>query len=236
MKFDPGDLKAVLSERNVDALHHANTVATAASFLRSGKLLSRQRVEQLRLPQTAQKSDDLDKQFGIWDEVFVDSVDIHQRAGNRNFYGPVLFRINLNVLDRKEIQWVSITKKNPTNWKKDGEANAARWFIDLDEVKRDFVRGEFGQMIVLRCQNGELDISRTLEALVLDDPTISVKPNVDLYSFGLGALCLARVVGNLADFPIEKRSCPKQCLCGSFYRNTQKRGKVRKLFDPRETS
>ena len=49
---------------------------------------SRGYVEDRRLPQTPQYSDDADKQLGIWSDVFTDGVDIHARGSIRN-YGPV---------------------------------------------------------------------------------------------------------------------------------------------------
>lgn len=233
MKLDPGELKGILSDRRIEVLHHANTVATAATFLRLGKLMSRGRVEHLGLPQTVQASDEIDKEFGVWDLVFTDSVDIHQRAKKRNVYGPVLFELDLDVLDEADINWVGVTKKNPTKWEAD-EDPAERWFTEVEEVRQDLVKGRFDQMIVFNCEDGELDIRSSLRRIVLDDPETIVKGKIDLFSLGLGALGMARVVGDMTEIIVRKRTCHETCTCGGFYRNTQFRDQVMKLFDPRE--
>jgi hypothetical protein len=70
----------VLQKRGVQALYHVNTVRTAISFLKSGGLLSRERGE--KLGQTSQYTDDKDKQLGLWDKVFVDTLNIHTRLAH----------------------------------------------------------------------------------------------------------------------------------------------------------
>ena len=233
MNLDPAELKDFFERKGISKLHHANTVATAANFLRSAKLMSRGRVEELGLPQTPQTSDAIDKQYDVWGSIFADSVDIHQRAKTRNLYGPVLLHLSLAVLDRPEIEAIGITKKNPTKWT-EGEDVSERWFADQDEVETDFVKGRFDQMIVFRCTDGELDISDCLELVTLDEPDVVVRGDIDLFSLGLGALGMARVVGGTTDVPIRKRKCHAKCQCGGYYRNTHFRDNVMKLFDPRE--
>lgn len=80
-----------LSEKGVTELHHANSVATACQFIRAGSLLSRGSVERLGVAQTPQASDEADRRYSIWFDVFLDSVDIHKRASRANVYGPVMF-------------------------------------------------------------------------------------------------------------------------------------------------
>ncbi len=233
MNLDPSELKDFFKRKRIDTLHHANTVATASNFLRSAKLMSRGRVEQLGLPQTPQTSDAIDKQYGVWDSIFTDSVDIHQRAKKRNVYGPVLLHLSLDILDRPEIESVGITKKNPTKWV-EGEDVSERWFADQAEVESDFMKGRFDQMIVFQCAHGELDISDCLDLVMLDEPDLIVRGQIDLYSLGLGALGMARIVGGTTGVPIQKRKCHAKCTCGGSYRNTRIRDNVMKLFDPRE--
>ena len=94
-----------LASKGVGEIHHANSVITACQFLRQGSLMSRGNIERKGLFQTAQKSDDLDKKYGIWFDVFVDSVDIHDRAKRANAYGPVMF-----VFDAKLIEKVTVNR------------------------------------------------------------------------------------------------------------------------------
>ena len=76
------EVYAVLRQIGVTQLHHANTVTTSCTFLEQGGLASRGFVEDRHLSQTAQPaSDEIDKRYGIWHDVFLDHVDIHYRAG-----------------------------------------------------------------------------------------------------------------------------------------------------------
>ncbi len=86
----PRRLRNFLLERGVTEVFHANSVATSCHFIRENSLLSRGTVERLGLKQTSQYTDNADKKYSIWFDVFVDTVDIHQRASRRNQYGPVL--------------------------------------------------------------------------------------------------------------------------------------------------
>lgn len=78
MEISRGDLSAVLRNNRVWLLYHENTVVTSVNFLREGALLSRAEVERRGLYQSPQpKSDKKDKRYGVWDDVFTDTVDIH---------------------------------------------------------------------------------------------------------------------------------------------------------------
>ena len=52
------EIKSILKEKEVKHLYHANTVATACTFLENGGLLSRGYVEDHDLFQTSQMSDE----------------------------------------------------------------------------------------------------------------------------------------------------------------------------------
>lgn len=77
MRLDPQEVRRVLAARGVESLHHANTVRTAGTFLRAGGLMSRGAVEDLGLDQTPQGSDEADRRYEVWYDIFLDRVDIH---------------------------------------------------------------------------------------------------------------------------------------------------------------
>lgn len=62
-------LQALL-EKGVEEIYHANSVLTSCEFLRHGALLSRGSIEALKLRQTPQKSDLIDKRYHIWNDIF----------------------------------------------------------------------------------------------------------------------------------------------------------------------
>ncbi len=65
------DLKQVLLNKNVNHLYHANSVATACTFLENGGLLSRGLVEKLNLYQTPQESNEQDKKMDVFNDIFL---------------------------------------------------------------------------------------------------------------------------------------------------------------------
>ncbi|MCR5637474.1 MAG: hypothetical protein K6F97_01305, partial [Lachnospiraceae bacterium] len=74
-----------------DRLFHANSVKTSINFIRRMALFSRKFGEERNL-QTVQNSDVIDKEFGVWNDIFFDNVDIPYKSGNNvSAYGPVMF-------------------------------------------------------------------------------------------------------------------------------------------------
>jgi hypothetical protein len=217
----------LLIDRGIDELHHANSVATSCLFLRENSLLSRGTVERRGLKQTPQVSDGMDKRYSIWYDIFLDTVDIHSRARRFNEYGPVTFVIDTDLIDDTLTGKIWVTKENPTRWA--GKRENQRWFQDVDELKEGFHKGTFGNMIVLRHCGGELPLSKFLKKIILDDPNLLTKKDVDYYSMGLGALRGAMAQSGIK-VPIERRSCSRSCTCETNYGKDWKR--TLRMFDP----
>lgn len=217
-----------LTEKGVTELHHVNSIATACQFIRSKALMSRGIVERNGLTQTPQESDDVDRRYSIWFDLFLDSVDIHARANRANVYGPVLFVFDIALINKNQTGRIWLTKLNPTKWA--GKPDDERWFQDKDDLEQNFVRGRFDQMIVLRHCGGSIPFGRHLKKIVLDDPKCQTQEDVDIYSMGVGALRLAMQDANI-DVPIERRECQARCACTDFWRADNDR--LFKMFDPK---
>lgn len=57
---------------------------------------------------TSQSSDDIDKKYDVWNDIFFDLVDLHGYFPRQNLYAPVCFKLsNEFLLD---------TKNNPIYW------------------------------------------------------------------------------------------------------------------------
>lgn len=217
-----------LMDEEIDELHHANSVATACQFLRSRSLMSRGTVERLGITQTPQSSDDLDKRYGIWFDVFADSVDIHNRARRANAYGPVMFVFDTELINRSYTGRIWVTKLNPTKWA--GKSEKQRWFQDKEDLKDNLTKGTFDQMLVFRHCGGELPFKKFLKRIVLDNPQRTTDEDVDLYSMAVGALRLAMSDSGL-DIPIERRVCRAGCKCNDNYGEDDER--LYMMFDPK---
>jgi hypothetical protein len=216
MELNSKEIHKSLKSKNINTLHHANTVQTACIFLQNGRLLSRGTVDERRIEQTAQKSDAIDLKYGIWYDIFLDSVDIHERAGRRNLYGPVLFRFNLDVLLENWLPSVWITKKNPTLWK-DSDTHSDRYFQSVDEFHNTYKKGNFNSMFMLRHAGGVLRLLPHLKDIVVDDPALEYQEGVDVYSQTVGALNVSAWQGGIKDLKIVKRKCSPDCQCGEQY-------------------
>ncbi len=208
-----------LVAKGVENIHHANTVLTACQFLRVKALLSRGTVESRGLKQTSQYSDKLDKRYSMWFDVFTDSVDIHARAGTENRYGPVLFVFDVSMIERAYTGRIWVTKLNPTKWR--GRSKKERWFQSSDDLNDNFSYGTFDHMIVFRHCGGELPFRGFLREIILDNPEMETKEDVDLFSAAYGALRLAMTDSGL-DVPIRKRECATGCQCKRNYRRARK--------------
>lgn len=227
MDLPPTKTFATLKAAGVKHLHHANSVITSCQFLRRGALLSRGSIERHKLYQTAQKSDEDDQKFGLWYDVFTDSVDIHQRASQANLYGPVLFVLDLAVVEAENEGRIWITKTNPIYWAK--KKRAERWFASTEEVKSTFTYGSFGQMIVFRHGGGEIPIRKSLKKIILDDPKVKAG-ELDYWSMAYGALKLSMAEGRI-DVPIIKRVCAASCKCRGMY--SQNLTRTTKMYLPK---
>lgn len=217
-----------LSEKGVTELHHANSVATACQFIRTGSLLSRGSVERLGVTQTPQASDEADRRYSIWFDVFLDSVDIHKRASRANAYGPVLFVFDINIINANGTGRIWVTKLNPTKWA--GKSDGQRWFKNRNDLEENFVKGRFDQMLVLRHCGGALPFGKHLKKIILDDPQRKTEHDVDLYSMSVGALRLAMQDAKI-DVPIQRRNCVEGCTCEEDWGGDDER--LFQMFDPK---
>ena len=125
--LDGNSLVEFLKERGFSTLCHVNTTATALTFLRNGGLLSRQYVEEHPETcfQTIQKSDAKDKEFGIFNDIFFDVMNIWENS-EVCFYGPVVFEYSVDVL--MGMDNVCVTRTNPQNWDSDD------FYSTIDEI------------------------------------------------------------------------------------------------------
>lgn len=199
----------VLRRKRVTELHHANTVTTSCTFLQLGGLASRGHVEGKGLSQTPQYTDAADKQFGIWNDIFVDSVDIHERASRRNCYGPVLFVLDAAIIDHLPPgSEVVVMKKNPTKWVV-GEPDERRYFSGVHDLDENFSKGEFDHMIVIRGGDGLLPFQSFVKHILVDDPGRCLTSGQQAIEWAEGRLKAA--------FP-KTSGCPpinrRACLCG----------------------
>jgi len=148
------EIKQVLIDKGVSHLYHANTVGTTVTFLRNGGLFSRGAVEDNGLYQTRQVTDESDKGFKIYYDIFFDSVDIHERANNLNDYGPVTFVYSLDLIDKLPRNSIKITKINPIRWENSmsEEEKYDGFYAVITNLE-----GEVGEILKINRQRWEIE-------------------------------------------------------------------------------
>ncbi|MBD1861371.1 MULTISPECIES: hypothetical protein [Trichocoleus] len=229
MELDARRILEILQDKGVENLYHANTVQTACTFLQSGRLMARGVVKEMGLHQTSQNSDKIDKKYNIWFDLFLDSVDIHDRIKRRNEYGPALFVFDLEALEQDWLPSLWVTKSNPIQWK-DNERLTDRYFSSEDEFKQEHRYGEFKQMLVLRHCGGILPLDPYLKKVYLDNPQKKLG-TVDLYSQAVGALKVSARISGMKNLIIQPYPCKPKCSCVSEYEKLSK-SKLKKFFAP----
>ncbi len=219
MILDSNRILQILLNKGVDTFFHANTVRTSCTFLADGHLLSRQNAVGRGLAQTTQGSDDKDQKFGVFDDIFLDGVDIHERGGKRrapNEYGPVLFMLDIrSVLTDPLVQGaLRITRDNPYYWTQD-QTDAQRYFTSAEEFDQSYRRGDFFRMLTFRISGGRLPLAAHLRQIRLDDPRI---PNNSSGEFDAAYAALQEAAArSRTDVRIERRQCQEGCVCLQNY-------------------
>lgn len=205
------EVVAFLQRLGINFIYHANSVCTANTQLKLGGLASRAYVEQNRLPQSSQITDSLDKILGVWNDIFTDSVDIHNRIRDRNKYGPVLFKLDVNILTNIPTgSRILITKSNPSKWKNE-TSFSDRYFTNLHELQSQFSPGNFDQMITISHCN-ILPFNNYLNGILLDDPINSLNPS-QIFNNAQTKL----MNGVSLRVAISRRPCQNACKCFKSY-------------------
>lgn len=206
----PAEVYDVAQKKGMSHFFHANSLATSISLLKLNSLASRKHVESSGLAQTEQYTDDLDKSLGVWNDVFLDTVDIHRRASRRNNYGPVLF-----VFDSKIIlsaSGVRITKTNPSKWQINTPIEQ-RYFTSIAELDTNWIAGNFDQMITLQTPNGAIPLDRNFLSVIIDDPATGDTPSEDY-------IAAEEEVSKLTNRTITRRQCTSWCKCKENYQDS----------------
>lgn len=175
MKLNPEKIHKILKSQNILYLYHANTVSTSCTYIEQGGLLSRGAVEAKGLYQTFQTSDGDDKRFRVWDDIFLDTVDLHKWFNRDNHYGPVLFKFSIDILLKKDLPELWITQNNPIHW--NGNMTLEERYIQSEEdFERIITTVPYNErqhkMFTLRSTHDVFPFDDTLLEIIIDDPQI----------------------------------------------------------------
>ncbi|RXT69847.1 hypothetical protein B1F71_04455 [Pseudomonas syringae] len=200
----------VALKKGISNIYHANSLATSISFLKLNSLASRKHVASSGLAQTAQYTDSSDKELNVWDDIFLDTVDIHKRASNRNNYGPILFIFNISII--LSATGALITKTNPSKWNT-SKKNEDRYFTNAKELEAGWDIGNFDQMITLQTTNGTIPLDENFLSILIDDPVAGEFPSKDF-------MRVQESISNFTNRQITRRQCAPWCKCKKDYQES----------------
>lgn len=214
MKLNNRELYDLFEEKGVEKLFHANTVATSITFLEEGGLLSRDWIERNERYQTPQSSDDIDKLFDVFDDVFLDTADLHKHFSRQNHYGPVLFQFGLELLLDESLEfWV--TKDNPIYWAKNSEPSDYYFKNVMELSSRWGTYEKQRKMLTIRKPNNAI-LFNYLEEIVLDNPKVLIHDDVSLRKESRKALNRAVSGNEELKSKLAWRECG-YCFCTDNY-------------------
>ncbi|WP_038905384.1 hypothetical protein [Dickeya zeae] len=214
MKIDNLQLHSFLRSQNIKNFHHANTVLTAISFIRHGGLISRGDIERLGAFQTKQESDPEDKQYDVWHDVFLDTVDLHGFFPRQNIYGPVLFKFNIDFLLHEDLD-IWITKTNPMFWLPNMGSDE-RYFQGMPDVITNWNNFDRQRKMITIRKPYYPVIFNYLEEIILDDPGVQIYDETILYDVAHESLNIALNDVQLPLTLLKKRDCIR-CFCHENY-------------------
>ncbi|MUK79140.1 hypothetical protein GNP84_19905 [Aliivibrio fischeri] len=233
MKLNNIALHEFFREKSITHLHHANTVATSISFILSGGLLSRGDIERRSLTQTIQASDDEDKEFNVWDDVFLDTADLHGYFPRQNLYGPVLFKLNIAFLLEDNVD-VWITKDNPMYWTS-SVSTEDRYFQSVDELRAKWNQYDRQKKMITIRKPGRPVLFSSLEEITIDDPRIQIYGDTHVANEMIKALSSAIQHQPELQGKIKLREC-NGCYCRNNYLYQVSTEQSARLFLPKEHS
>jgi hypothetical protein len=234
MRLNSFSLHNELRSKGISHFFHANTVATAISFILAGGLLSRGDVERRSIFQTPQRSDFKDRTVDVWDDVFLDTVDLHLKFGRQNKYGPVTFEINIDFLLKDDLD-VWVTRDNPENWS-DRLSADEKYFQDVSELVSawDDPKSE-RRMITIRKPASPVLFS-FVDGIIFDYFEGNVFEHLGLHAGRVVEHSLYAATETYRSLRplVRKRTCSSNCFCAKNYKNELSDQQRARLFCPKD--
>ena len=228
MKLDNKELFQLYQDKEINYFYHANTVRTSRTFIDQGGLLSRGAVEDKKLNQTAQSSDDIDKLFGVWSDIFLDTTDLHTYFGRQNYYGPVLFKFSIDFLNEENYE-IWVTKDNPINWNQDMDDNE-KFFTSVEELRSEWNNYQRQRKMTIIKNNSEPVLFEYIKDVIVDNPAVKDPGrNIVYFNQAVSDLKESLKINPPLKNKFSTRKC-SGCFCRSNYLHQHSIQELNQLF------
>lgn len=231
MRLNNKELYEFFVEKEIPTLYHANTVTTSITYIEQYGLLSRGAVDKMGLTQTSQNSDEIDKVLNVWNDVFLDTIDLHSFFPRQNYYGPVLFEFDRELIKDEQFE-IWITKNNPINWKKEME-DSDRYFINIQDLREKWETiPRQRKMITIRNSFSPILFNYARRVIVDDPKRTLIEDGKKLHVFNQSVKNIKEVLS--PEHPLKgkfmTRNCQGFCYCTSNYLYQHSATDIKKLF------
>ncbi len=230
MKLNNTDLYNFFVEKEILALYHANTVGTSITYFQQQGLMSRSLVEDHRLFQTPQSSDNIDKVLGVWSDIFLDTADLHSFFGRENHYGPILFELDRDLVKDPNFE-IWITKNNPIYWSSDTSIED-RYFQSVEELRELWgTIGRQRKMVTIKNTKSPI-LFNYIRRIIVDDPKVEINENGQKnYVFNTAVNKIKEIIND--SHPLKGKFSTRvcsNCWCTSNYLNQRSPSDLKRLF------
>lgn len=175
MRLNNKQLYELLSEKNIFYLHHANTLSTSLTYIEQKGLMSRGAVEDKNLFQTILSSDERDKVFCVWYDIFLDSLDLHGHFPRQNHYGPILFTFSTQLILNTDYH-IWVTKDNPIYWN-ERMTKEEKYFTSVEELRSKWDHYEIQKKMFTIKNVLSPVLFEHLDSVKVDDPDVKIVEN-----------------------------------------------------------
>ena len=232
LEVSPIELYRFLDSKKYNYFYHANTIRTSCSLIESNGLLSRGEMESRSLPMSPQSSDEIDKKFDVWNDIFFDLLDLHGYFPRQNYYGPVCFKMSKEFLLDKDLQNICITKNNPIYWK-DKMSLEEKYYSSVDEYISEFesnMRNKVIQTKMFTIHNTSkiIPFNKYLVEILLDNPPLRLG-ELSLFNVARQELLTSLENARMNPHILKVRTC-LNCLCIHNYLNKKGRENLKRMI------
>lgn len=229
--ISPAELHNFLKSKGVKYLYCAASVKDACSMINCGTLMSKRQLNFKKLSTTEPTDAELEKAVSLWNKISFYTCDLHGYFTRQNKFGPVCFVINIDFLLDVNERDISISKRNPVNWKKGLKKNRL-YYSSVTEFAEHFdfflpQRIAHKNIILLRDKKSTVDLNKYLVEIIIDKPAHRHL----LFTKAKKALMLALEASGIAHIPLKIRECKEFCFCEENY-GKMPINEIEKLFLP----
>lgn len=229
--ISPAEMHKFLKSKGVEYLYFSTTVKNACSMIRSDSLMSLRLLSLNELPMTPIDNVLSYKQSNMWNKVPLYLCNLHGYFTRQNRNGPVNLKISVDFLLDIHARDLSVSKRNPLNWKSNLTKNNI-CYSSVEEFSKTFdtlynERKIHKTIFLIRDKNSQIRLSKYLCEISLD----YLHDRHLLYKKSEKALKEVLNQSNLNNIPFNTLKCNNFCFCQTNY-SEMTRQELENLFLP----